>query len=171
MASLPVPLNIQLPSAQWAIADPDVLGLSNAAFVTVRPDSGPYTPVITVSGGVRSISVSPEEIADESVQVLSDQAGAAEVLRRRPYGDESSPGVAQLLAASLVMDGNIFDLRQTQLIVTTPVVDDPLRQVVLLFTLTCTADQVDVAGREFQGFVDSTRPVDPSELPEGEAGQ
>ena len=31
--------------------------------------------------------------------------------------------------------------------------------------------QVDVAGREFQGFVDSTRPVDPSELAEGDEDQ
>lgn len=171
MTALPVSLNLRLPSSQWAIADPDDFGLTNAAFVALRPDSGSYTPVITVSGGLRSVSVSPEEVADESVQVLGDQTGSAEVLRRRPYGDESSPGIAQLLAASLVMGGDIFDLRQTQLIVTTPVVDDPLQQAVLLFTLTCTADQIEVAGGEFQAFVDSARPVDPSELAEGSQDQ
>ena len=161
MPPLPVSLNLRLPTPRWAIADPEVIGLTGAAFAAVRPGPDAYTPLVTVSGGIRTADTGVDQIAAESVQVLGAQTSDVLVLRRVPSGTDEAPGLAQLLAASLDVDGTPQELRQAQVIVTTPVEHDPHQRVVLLFTLTCTLEQLDEVAPEFNAFVESAQPATP----------
>jgi hypothetical protein len=52
-------------------------------------------------------------------------------------------------------------MRQGQVITAMVDVGQPSRAIVVLYTLTCTEEQLPVVGREFQEFMATVRPVAP----------
>lgn len=164
MSVLPVPVTFELPGPAWRPADPAALGVSNAAFVAVRDDdegSG-FTPLLTISGGVRQDALTLEEIADESLAVLARQGEEVELIQRRVHGDPAAPGLTQLMGCEAVVDGRRLDLRQGQAIAAYVDVHDPALRAVHLYTVTCTYRQFPVVAREFEEFMASLRPVPPA---------
>lgn len=159
MHPFPVPLTFELPGPQWQPADPEALGVSNAAFLAVRSETtDEYTPTLSISGDLRPDNASVVDIADESVALLREQGSDVRLLHRREVGEAEAPGVAQVMGLSIEVDGRTFDLRQAQVVSSMYDVEDPTRRAVLLFTLTCTVDQFDALVPEFQEFVRSIRP-------------
>lgn len=158
MASLPLDLTLRLPGPAWVIADPAQLDLPGAAFVATRPEPGVlFAPMLTVSGGLRDAHLSVDAVADESLAVLAEQVQEAEVRERVPSGTPTAPGVTQVLGGRAMVRGQLLELRQAQVVATAPT-GDPQRRAVIVFTLTCTAEQLPVLGPELQAFVDSARP-------------
>ena len=161
MTTLPVPVTFELPSGSWRAVDPASIGVVNAAFAALREtddDSG-FTPVLTISGGVRADSLSLEEIADESLAVLASQGEEVELVQRQLHGDAAAPGLTQLLGCVATIDGQRYDIRQAQAIAAYIDVADPTARAVHLYTVTCTYGQFPVVGREFQQLMESLRPV------------
>ncbi len=161
MNVLPVPVTFELPNASWRPADPSELGVGNAAFAAVRQidDDTGYTPILTISGGVRDDTLSLEEIADESLAVLRQGSDEVELIQRRTHGDARAPGLTQVMACQATVGGRRFDLRQGQAIAAYVDVSEPSLRAVHLYTVTCTFAQFDWVGREFQDFMASLKPV------------
>lgn len=159
MRPFPVPLTFELPNPQWRPADPEALGVENAAFLAVRSETDEdYTPTLSISGDLRPDNASVLDIAEESLALLRTQGSDVELLHRREVGDADAPGVAQVMGLSIEVDGRAFDLRQAQVVSSMYDVHDPTQRAVLLFTLTCTTGQFDALLPEFQEFVRSIRP-------------
>lgn len=170
MSVLPVPVTFELPNERWRPVEPASIGVVNVAFAAVREgedDSG-FTPVLTISGGVRDDSLALEEIADESLAVLAAQCEDVELIQRRSHGDAAAPGLTQLMGCTAVVDDQRYDVRQGQAIAAYVDVTDPGLRAVHLYTVTCTYAQLPVVGREFQEFMETLRPV--PEAP-GDAGR
>ena len=161
MSVLPVPVTFELPNASWRPADPAELGVSNAAFAALRQtddDSG-FTPILTITGGVREDALSLEEIADESLAVLRQQGEEVELIQRESHGAAAAPGLTQLMGCQAMVDGRRFDVRQGQAIAAYVDESNPSLRAVQLYTVTCTYRQFPVVGREFQEFLASLKPV------------
>ncbi|MFC6285504.1 hypothetical protein ACFP3Q_06185 [Nocardioides sp. GCM10027113] len=163
MKDLPIPVELRLPSAAWSRRDPDAHGVPTAAFLALREsgDNSDYAPVLTVSGGWHEHGVDLDRIGDESLDVLAAQASDVRLLERSRHGSDRAPGLTQLLAATATVDGRTHQLRQGQVLTALVDVGRPSRAIVLLYTLTCTEEQLPVAGREFQQFVAAATPVAP----------
>ena len=161
MNVLPVPVTFELPNASWRPADPAELGVSNVAFAAVRhsDDDTDFTPILTISGGVREDALSLEEIADESLAVLGQQGDEVELIQRQSHGVAAAPGLTQLMGCQAMVDGRRFDVRQGQAIAAYIDESDPSLRAVQLYTVTCTYRQFPVVGREFQEFLASLKPV------------
>jgi len=161
VTTLPVPVTFALPNDQWRPVDPASIGIVNAAFAAVREvdDDAGFTPVLTISGGVREDSLTLEEIADESLGVLASQGEDVELLQRQSHGDAAAPGLTQLMGCLAVVDGQRYDIRQGQAIAAYVDVSDPSLRAVQLYTVTCTYAQFPVVGREFHAFMETLRPV------------
>ena len=160
MSVLPVPVTFELPGDAWRPVAPSSIGVVNAAFAAVREvdDDSDFTPVLTISGGVREDSLSLEEIADESLAVLASQGEDVELVQRQVHGDAEAPGLTQVLGCRAVVDGRAYDVRQGQAIGVYVDVDDPSLRAVQLYTVTCTYAQFRVVAGEFHTFMESLRP-------------
>src|SRR3954451_19826007 len=111
--TLPVPISFRLPNEHWSRADPDALGVTNAAFLAVREGyEGDYAPTLTISGGLRTDEASMDDIGDEAVSVFAQQATQVELESRRSYGSSEAPGLLQVVAGTLLFEERTFDLRQ-----------------------------------------------------------
>src|SRR3954468_23960810 len=100
--TLPVPISFRLPNELWSPADPDALGVTNAAFLAVRDEGeGDYAPTITISGGLRTDAASMDDIGDEAVSVFAQQAAEVELVTRQGYGSPEAPGLLQVVAGTL----------------------------------------------------------------------
>lgn len=163
MKQLPIPLEFRLPSEEWTSQDPDALGVPTAAFLALRggPGTEAYSPVLTISGGWREDGASLEQIGDESLGVLGAQATEVRLLERSHHGSSRAPAITQLLAATATIDGRTLQMRQGQAVTAMVDVSQPSRAIVLLYTVTCTEDQLAFVGREFQEFMSTVRPVAP----------
>ena len=157
-ATLPVPVEFRLPNAAWRPVRPEDLGVQNAAFLAVREEpAGDYTPTISMSGDFREDGATLDEIADESVRLLEQQAADVELVKRNDIGSEEAPGVTQLLGATVEMDGRRYDLQQAQVLLGLVDEEQPNRRLVLILTLTATNRQIQGLMPEFQDFVGSVR--------------
>ncbi len=164
--TLPLPIRFELPGPEWQPVEPESAGVVNAAFLAVRSSLGhtAYRPTITISGDWRNDDTSLERIADESVVKVQQEAGGARLVDRKTTGNEQAPAVTQLIAARATIEGQPYDLRQVQVVAAYVDVDDPTKRVVVLYTLSCAADQVEQAGREFQDFMATVRVVPDDEV-------
>ncbi len=153
---LPVPVRVALPSQEWSPATAEELGIRNAAFVAVRKGFEDYTPLLTVSGDWRDDPATLPDIADESL-LLARRQGATDVRleARREVGGPAAPAVLQTLAATIEVDGRTLDLRQVQVLLALMDLDVPDHRAVIIHTLTCTAEQLEVLGDEFQAYLAS----------------
>lgn len=169
MRQLPVPVEFRLPGPEWTSHDPDALGVPTAAFLARRTPVGSetYAPVLTISGGWREDDATVDEVGEESLRVLADQASDVRLLERSRHGSGRAPALTQLMAGTAVVDGRSLEMRQGQVVAAMVDVAHPERAIVLLYTVTCTADQLDVVGREFQQFMSTVRPVAPPGVPAG----
>ncbi|WP_114423442.1 hypothetical protein [Nocardioides houyundeii] len=161
MSKLPVPVEFRLPEG-WEPVRPEEWGVDNAAFMAVRRDApGDYVPILSISGDWRLDYITLETIADESVELARAQADEVELLDRKEIGSEEAPAILQLLGVNATIDGRGWELRQGQVLSGLVDVKDPSRRVVVIYTVTCAAEQFDVVGREFQAFMSTVKPVAP----------
>ncbi|WP_203337479.1 hypothetical protein [Nocardioides limicola] len=159
MKQLPVPLEFRLPNEHWEPMVPETLGVEYAAFLAVRRNLDPaYSPTITISGDYRLDEATLSDIADEAVAKYQGQVDQLRLLQRQDIGSAEAPGISQLIGMSAPIDGTHFDLRQGQILMALIDQDDPTKRVVLIYTLSCTADQLAQMSGEFQEFLASTRP-------------
>jgi len=166
VSKLPVPVEFRLPEG-WEPVRPEEWGVENAAFMAVRRETpGGYVPILSISGDWRLDYTTLDSIADESVALAQAQADQVEILDRREIGSEEAPAILQLLGVSATIDGRPWELRQGQVLSGLVDLKDPSRRVVVIYTVTCSAEQFDVVGREFQAFMSTVRPV----APDGSSG-
>jgi hypothetical protein len=166
--TLPLPLQFELPGPEWRPVAPESVGVENAAFLAVREPAGPtsYRPTLTISGDWRTDDASIDQIADESVVKVQEEAGNARLIQRTSVGSDEAPAATQLISARATIQGVDYDLRQVQAVAGYLDLDDPSRRIVVIYTLSCTADQLELAGREFQAFMATVRVVTDEEAGE-----
>ena len=158
MPDLPVPLHFRLPGREWEPRDPGDLGVANAAFLAVRADvPGGYTPTISISGDHRDDGATLERIADEGLVALEREADGVRLEERRQIGGGHAPGVTQLVACTITVEGTELDLRQCQVVLDLHDVEDARRRVVVVLSLTCLLEQTPAMLPEFQALVRSVR--------------
>lgn len=158
MAQLPIDLTLRLPDPGWLVADPAELGLPGAAFAATRPEPGAvFAPLLTVSGGLRDATEDVAVVAEESLAVFAEQVADAEVVDRVMSGTPTAPGVSQVLAGRAPLQGRQREVRQAQVVATAPTREGD-RRAVVVFTLTCLAEQLGTLGPQLQTFVASARP-------------
>jgi hypothetical protein len=159
--TLPMPIQFELPGPAWHPTQPESVGVQNAAFLALREPLGStaYRPTLTISGDWRTDDASLDQIADESVVKVQEEAGNARLVQRTSVGSDEAPAVTQLISARATIEGVGYDLRQVQAVAGYLDVDDPTKRIVVIYTLSCTADQLTWAGREFQAFMASVRVV------------
>jgi hypothetical protein len=161
---LPVPLSFRLPNDHWQPADPEALGVVDAAFLAVRREhvGDDYAPTLTVSGGLRTDEATLDDIADEAVAVFAEQAADVELVKRRAYGSPEAPGVLQVVGGTLEMPPRRFDLRQAHVLLGMTDVHDRHKRVVVKVVLSTTYAQFQTYLPELQEFVASLRPGGPA---------
>jgi hypothetical protein len=159
-ATLPVPVEFELPGPAWRPADPDAFGITGAAFVAARePVSPGYVPTLVVSGDLRYDDATVRDIAEEAFLLLARQTPYLKLLHREEVGTETAPAVTQLVGAAIVVDDKQADLVQLQVINALHDVEDPRKRAVLIYKVTCLAADWQKVGREFQDFMRTVRPV------------
>jgi hypothetical protein len=153
--TLPLPIRFELPGPEWQPVEPESVGVSNAAFLAARQPLGSstYRPTITISGDWRNDDADLEQIADESVVKVQQEAGHARLADRRSVGTDDAPAVVQVISAAATIRGQLHDLRQLQTVAAYVDAEDHTRRIVVLYTLSCTADQLETAGHEYQQFM------------------
>ncbi len=114
--TLPVPIQFELPGPAWHPTQPESVGVQNAAFLAVREPFGstPYRPTLTISGDWRTDDATIDQIADESVVKVQQEAGNARLVQRTSVGSDEAPAVTQLISARATIEGVDYDLRQVQ---------------------------------------------------------
>jgi hypothetical protein len=158
-ATLPVPIDFQLPNESWRPVDPEVFGVRNAAFLALRQSpAGDFEPTISIGGDMRPDPATLVEIADESVELLRQEARDVELVKRREVGTPDAPGVTQLLGATIDAEGRTWDLQQVQALLAWPDVDDPTNRCVIVVTLTAAYGQAERLLPEFEEMLGSVRP-------------
>lgn len=158
--TLPVPVEFELPGPEWTPADPATHGVTNAAFLAARTPIGEgYVPTLVVSGDERFDPASIRDIAEEAVAGLAAETPHLRILHREEVGAATAPAVTQLVAAGIEVEGRRFDLVQMQVVTALLDVDDPRRRVVVIYKVTCLADDWPRIGREFQDFMRTVRPL------------
>lgn len=160
-ATLPVPVRFALPGDAWEPVRPEARGVTNAAFLAVRRGLGDdYEPILTISGGWRTDGATLEQIADESLELLRLQgASDVELVKRTVIDSEHAPAITQAIGATVEVDGQVFDVRQAQVVQELVDVHDPEKRVVVLYTLSCTFRQWEQMVPEFQAFMASVEIV------------
>lgn len=158
-ATLPVPIDFQLPNESWRPVDPEAYGVRNAAFLAMRESpAGDFTPTVSIGGDMRLDPATLVEIADESVALLRREARDVELVKRREVGTPDAPGVTQLLGATVDAEGRTWDVQQVQALLEWPDVDDPARRCVIVVTLTAAYGQAERLLPEFEAMLGSVRP-------------
>ncbi|MDV9173221.1 hypothetical protein R6V09_24310 [Streptomyces sp. W16] len=157
--TLPVPIEFDLPEG-WRAAPPDEVGAPGAAFVAVHlPSDVGFTANVAVDGEYRPDTATLAEIADESVEHLSEAGAPVAVVGRRETGSVEAPGLTQTLAFSAVVVGTTRDLVQSQVYLSMLDVADPRKRAVIRLVLTSTASQHPAVLDDFRDFVRSVRPA------------
>lgn len=156
--AFPFPVQFEMPNDEWVQSDPSELGVTNAAFVAVRRGfRDGYAPVLTISGGWRTDPATFQQIADESLEVLAEDATDVELVKRTEVGTERAPAIAQSLAGTVTYEGRRLDIRRFQAITGLVDVNDPIRRFVIIYSLTCLYRQSEQMKDEFQEFMRTTQ--------------
>ena len=159
-ATLPIPVQFELPGPDWAPVDPAASGIENAAFVAARTPITPgYTPTLVISGDERYDDASLRDIAEEAAALLTRETPHLKLLHREEVGSEKAPAITQLIGAGIEVDGQRLDLVQLQVLTAILDVDDPRKRVVVIYKVTCLAPDWPRIGREFQDFMRTVRPA------------
>ncbi|TQK96135.1 hypothetical protein FB563_1068 [Streptomyces puniciscabiei] len=161
-ATLPVKISFSLPDG-WRSAPPDEVGAPGVAFVALHPASiDGFTANITIAGRMRNDSATMRQIADESVQRLSE-AGTVEVTKQEEVGTPDipgltdAPGVVQNLRLSTSLHGEPLELVQSQVYLGMEDVDRPSQRAVIELVLTAKPTQLEAVLDDFKEFVRSVR--------------
>ncbi|MFD7075950.1 hypothetical protein ACFV9G_17205 [Nocardioides sp. NPDC059952] len=163
LEAFPIPIQFRMPNDEWVQSDPSELGLTNAAFAAVRRGfQDGYAPVLTVSGGWRTDAASFQQIADESLEVLEQDATDVELVKRTEVGRAHAPAIAQSLAGTATYEGRRLDLRRFQAITGIVDVNDPIKRFVIIYSLTCLYRQSEQMKDEFQEFMSTVQVLAPS---------
>jgi hypothetical protein len=169
LEAFPIPIQFRLPNGEWTQSEPSELGLTNAAFAAVRRGfHDGYAPVLTVSGGWRTDAASFQQIADESLEVLEQDATDVELVKRTEVGTANAPAIAQSLAGMATYEGRRLDLRRFQAITGIVDVNDPVKRFVIIYSLTCLYRQSEQMKDEFQEFMRSVQVLASSEEDESD---
>lgn len=149
-------LTLRPPGPDWIVADEERTRAAGAAFLALRrSESAGFTTNVSVTGQVLAEESSIEALADQLVGDLRKLAPGAETLKREQYGSAGAPGVMQLLAFSLPVEGTEpLELQQLQVVVEapdrTPGSDAAL---VYLVSLTGEPDEMEASIGDFQNFL------------------
>ncbi|MFI5641733.1 hypothetical protein ACIA8H_30515 [Streptomyces goshikiensis] len=158
-ATLPVPISFRPPEG-WLPAEPaqgtDTQGVA-VALVYPHPEAG-FTANITVDGEYRPDPATLAELADASVERLSEVAGSVTVAHRREVGSADAPALTQRLVFSAEVGGARRDLVQSQVYLSVLDVEDPGERAVIRLVLTATPAQHEAVLADFQDLVRTVRP-------------
>lgn len=158
--TLPVKIEFSLPEG-WQPAPPDEVGAPGVAFIALHLDSRDgFTANITIAGKLRD-ETDLVTMADESVQRLSGSA-TVHVAKRTEAGTPEAPALTQTLRISTSMRGLPVELVQSQVYLSVHDKHDPTKHAVLELALTAKTSQLDQVADDFQDFVRSVRPADPT---------
>ncbi|MFF2578224.1 hypothetical protein [Streptomyces goshikiensis] len=157
--TLPVPISFRLPEGWLPASPPEGPDAPGVAFAAVHPvsDAG-FTANITIDGEYRPDSATLAQLADESVERLSEVVGAVAVAHRREIDSDGAPAVTQQLTFSAVAGGVRRDLVQSQVYLSLLDVRDPRERAVIRLALTATPAQHEAVLADFQDFVRTVRP-------------
>ncbi|MFG2710819.1 hypothetical protein ACGFX2_09635 [Streptomyces goshikiensis] len=157
--TLPVPISFGLPEGWLPAAPPEGPDGRGAALAAVypHPDSG-FTANITVDGEYRPDPATLADLADASVERLSQVAGSVTVAHRREAGSADAPALTQRLVFSAEVGGTRRDLVQSQVYLSMLDVEDPRERAVIRLALTATPAQHEAVLADFQDFVRTVRP-------------
>ncbi|HEX4705995.1 MAG TPA: hypothetical protein VH352_28015 [Pseudonocardiaceae bacterium] len=153
-----VPLGFDVP-AGWHAVDPASVGAAHAAFVLVRDSvpSGDFTPNITIGVDRREEPGEVAELADESVDRLSDAVARIDVIDRQTVGDDTAPAITQVLRMRTKPGpaGPGRELVQSQVHLVIPLDDAPDDRLIVELACTCLPTQTDAVIPDFQRLVAS----------------
>lgn len=142
-------ISIQFPNDSWRPVDPASVGVTGADAVALRSGlEGPYTPIFTITRLVIAPGDSVESLADDSASHFAGQTSQAQRLRRaatEPHA--TAPGVTQVLAGTVTVDGSEIELRRIEGFVGS--VQESGATAVVALTVTCAVGQLAVVGPEF----------------------
>ncbi|TCP57066.1 hypothetical protein EV191_1011018 [Tamaricihabitans halophyticus] len=158
--TIPIPVNFRLPDG-WQATDPDSVGAAGAAFVALHPESrtDDFTANITINGEYRPDPATLHEIADESVNRLTQVSSQVAVSNRTEVGSPEAPGLTQTLRINAELRGSMRELLQSQVLLAIKDIHSPDRRVVLELGFTATPTQAQQLIEDFQTFVSSVQPV------------
>lgn len=150
--TFPIPIEFSLPNEYWRpiACGADVV----ASAIRVGADDH-YFPTLTVRGGFRLDSAGVEEIADEAVRELESDGAKVRVLKRMAVGTAGWPAVVQLIELFVTINGESRELSRIHALESVSDVEDPEKRVIVSFSMTCGADQLEYAGPEFHEFMQS----------------
>ncbi|MFE3996518.1 hypothetical protein ACFXPW_33260 [Streptomyces goshikiensis] len=158
-ATLPVPISFRPPEGWLPAAPPqgaDAQGVA-LALVHPHPDAG-FTANITVDGEYRPDPATLAELADASVERLSEAVGSVTVAHRREAGSADAPALTQRLDFRAEVGGAPRDLVQSQVYLSMLDVEDPGERAVIRLALTATPAQHEAVLADFQDLVRTVRP-------------
>jgi hypothetical protein len=168
--TLPTPIEFRLPD-DWRPAPPDDVGAAGAAFVALIPNpDGGFTANVTIDGEYRPDSTPLIGMAEASVQTLRDAAGGPDsvtVLDRTEVGSVEAPALTQTLRVSAPVNGTERELVQAQVYLSLLDDHEPTKRAVIRLVLTATVAQHRAVLPDFQWFVSTVRPDNPSTLTGG----
>lgn len=152
-------ITLQWPRPQWSPYTSAPVPGVDATMVRSGFD-GDYTPVATVTSGVLDQESSMEELGDAAGKRFAVQTGGASRVRRtQSEPGATSPGLSQLLTASLEVEGRTYDLRHLDAFVGTRQTDGAVAYVGV--SVTCTAGQLAIVGPELGSVLESLSPTPP----------
>lgn len=157
-STIPVPIEFSLPDG-WQAAPPDEVGAPEAGFVALRPPSANgFTANITISGEIRPSEVTLQTIADEGVAKLEAAASDVRLGRRNELDSETEPGLTQLIAMTVPVNGQQREILQMQVFLTMRDPADTSQRAVLQLVLTAAEEQFAEVIEDFQRFLETVRP-------------
>lgn len=156
-ATIPVPIQFRLPDG-WQPVDPVKAGAPGAAFVAVHPASrNGRVANITLAEEHRSSGGTLSDIADQALGRLVRVGHGVSLVRRRTYGSDEVPAIAQLATLSVARDGATQQLVQYQVFLALVDERNPDRRVIVETALTATPEQFDQVIDGFGEFVATIR--------------
>jgi hypothetical protein len=154
---LPIAVEFRLPDG-WEPAPvgddaPDTMFI---ALSVSTADSG-FTANITVDGEFRPDVASLEQVADESVVKLLANSPDTTITRREEIGSFEMPGMVQDLRFSAEVNGNTWDVVQSQVYFSAVDTHDARKRTVLCAALTSTDEQFPLLVEDFGEFLSTLR--------------
>jgi hypothetical protein len=153
-----VPLGFDVPDG-WQPVDPASVGAGNATVVLVRDgaDDAGFRPNITIGVDRRQQQGEVAELADESIDRLTDAVARIDILDRQNVGDHTAPAITQVLRMRTKPgpSGPARELVQSQVHLVIPLGDTPEDRLVVELACTCLPAQAAAVVPDFQRLVAS----------------